>query len=96
MEDYIGRIARSKAGRDKGRRFAVIGRADEARVFIADGQTRKLARPKKKKLMHLAFENARVADIEAMLALPGGVADAALRKALDHENEGGIACPNQM
>jgi hypothetical protein len=96
MEEYLGRIALSKAGRDKGRRFAVVGRADDAHVLIADGETHKIAKPKKKKLMHLAFERSKVADIEAILALPGGTADAALRRALDHENEGGIACPSQM
>ncbi|HOF99637.1 MAG: hypothetical protein BWY35_00929 [Firmicutes bacterium ADurb.Bin248] len=96
MEEYIGRIARSKAGRDKGGRFAIVGRADEAHVLIADGEAHRLAKPKKKKLMHLAFERARVEDIEALLALPGGVADAALRKALGQKEEGGIACPNQM
>ena len=88
MEEYLGRIALSKAGRDKGRRFAVVGRADDARVLVADGETHKIAKPKKKKLMHLAFENGRVDDIEKILSLPGGTADAALRKALrnDHEN----------
>ncbi len=98
MEEYLGRIARSKAGHDKGKRFAVIGMADEAHVLIADGDARKIAKPKRKKPMHLAFENATLADIGAILAQPGGTADAALRKALehDHEHEGGIACPNQM
>ncbi len=98
MEEFLGRIALSKAGRDKGGRFAVIGRADDAHVWIADGETRKIARPKRKKLMHLAFEKSKVADIEAILALPGGTADAALRRALAHDrdNEGGIACPSQM
>ncbi len=96
MEEYIGRIARSKAGRDRGGRFAVVGRADEAHVLIADGGVHKVAKPKKKKLMHLAFERARVEDIQALLALPGGVADSALRKALGQREEGGIACPNQM
>ncbi|HWQ57755.1 MAG TPA: RNA-binding protein [Clostridia bacterium] len=94
--EYLGRIARSRAGRDKGGRFAVVGRADEAHVLIADGDAHKIAKPKKKKLMHLAFEKERVADIEALLALPGGVADAALRRALEQHEEGGIACPNQM
>jgi len=98
MEEYLGRIARSKAGRDKGGRFAVIGRADDAHVLIADGDVHKIAKPKRKKLMHLAFERAQIADIGEILARPGGTGDAALRKALndDHENQGGIACPNQM
>lgn len=88
MQEYLGRIARSKAGRDKGGRFAVTAAFDDAHVLIADGAKHKLASPKKKKLMHLAFENGRIDDIEKILSLPGGTADAALRKALrnDHEN----------
>lgn len=89
MEEYLGRIAHSKAGHDRGLRLAVIGWADDAHVLVADGDVRKIAKPKKKKLMHLAFEKARIADIEAILALPGGTADAALRRALDQEKKEG-------
>lgn len=81
MNETTGRIAVSKAGRDKGRRFAVISAADDGTVMVADGDTRKVDRPKKKKLMHLQFERARI-DVESVLASPGGTADAALRKAL--------------
>ena len=59
-DELLGRIVQSKAGRDKGRRFAVIAIEDEAHVRIADGDTRKIAHAKKKKLKHLSFERARV------------------------------------
>jgi ribosomal protein L14E/L6E/L27E len=49
----VGRIVRSTAGRDKGRLFLVIGVADEEHLLIADGDLRKLEKPKKKKLKHL-------------------------------------------
>lgn len=43
----------SKAGRDKGRFFAVLSiEADFA--YIADGDLRKIEKPKRKKLKHLA------------------------------------------
>lgn len=47
--ELLGRIVQSKAGRDKGRRFAVVAIEDDAHVRIADGDTRKIARAKKKK-----------------------------------------------
>ena len=90
MEDLIGRVVVSKAGRDRGRRFAVIAIADDECVFIADGDSHKTGRPKKKKLRHLQFERARIKNIEALLSSPGGTADAALRRAIacvDHEDD---------
>lgn len=87
--ELLGRIVQSKAGRDKGRRFAVVAIEDDAHVRIADGDTRKLARAKKKKLKHLSFERARIEDLESMLTATGNTADAALRKALAHDHETG-------
>ena len=52
MDEYIGQIVVSKAGRDAGRAFVIVGVADDAHVLIADGQLRGLSRPKKKKLKH--------------------------------------------
>ncbi len=40
--EVIGRVAVATAGRDKGRRFAVIGVADDAHVLLADGDVRKV------------------------------------------------------
>lgn len=53
MDFAIGMIARSKAGRDKNRFFAVMALKDNY-AEIADGRLRKIAKPKRKKLMHLA------------------------------------------
>ena len=52
IEVEPGRIVRSRAGRDQGRRFVVIACEGEY-ASIADGQLRKTDRPKKKKLKHL-------------------------------------------
>ena len=82
QEDLTGRIVRSKAGRDKGRRFVVVGCADEAHVLIADGSLRKAGKPKRKKLMHLSFESAVVEGLDAELNAHGATADAFIRKAL--------------
>jgi ribosomal protein L14E/L6E/L27E len=54
--NYNGSVAVSLAGRDKGRRFIVVGVLDEDHVLIADGRLRKIEKPKKKKLKHLKVE----------------------------------------
>ena len=46
-------VATSLAGRDKGRKFVIVGVLDDEHVYIADGKMRK---PKKKKLKHLRVE----------------------------------------
>ena len=45
-------LAVSKAGHDKGRTFVVLGEEKEY-YFLADGKTRRLEKPKKKKKMHV-------------------------------------------
>jgi ribosomal protein L14E/L6E/L27E len=47
------RVVESKAGRDKKRLFAVVGFRADGLVLLADGDLRKLAKPKLKKKMHL-------------------------------------------
>ena len=42
----------SKAGRDKGQLFFVID-ADEQSVYLADGKSRRLEKPKRKKRKHI-------------------------------------------
>ena len=58
--DIIGSIVTSKAGRDKGRTFVVTATEGEEFVMLADGETRRVSRPKKKKLKHLSFEEGRL------------------------------------
>ncbi|MDR1892075.1 MAG: KOW domain-containing RNA-binding protein [Oscillospiraceae bacterium] len=53
LELEIGRVVRSKAGRDKGR-FLVIVRLDGEKVYVCDGKERPIGRPKPKNPKHLA------------------------------------------
>ena len=54
MNDLLGQLVVSLAGRDKGCICAVVGMSDdEGFVLIADGKVRKVEKPKKKKLKHL-------------------------------------------
>ena len=48
-----GRVVLSTQGRDEGRYFIVLEVIDENFVCMADGLTRKIDHPKKKKVKHL-------------------------------------------
>jgi ribosomal protein L14E/L6E/L27E len=50
----VGQVVRSKAGRDKDRVFLVLSILDQQYVMLVDGELRRLANPKKKKIKHLA------------------------------------------
>ena len=49
----LGSIVFSKMGRDSGRFFIVTEIVDDSYVMIADGDIRRLEKPKKKKIKHL-------------------------------------------
>ncbi len=53
-----GDVVISTAGHDRGGRFVVLETIDEQYVLIADGKTRTLEKPKKKKRKHLKAETA--------------------------------------
>ncbi|MBO4584302.1 MAG: KOW domain-containing RNA-binding protein [Clostridia bacterium] len=53
MEITSGCVVRSRAGHDKGRVYAVLS-VKEGFAELADGELRKLARPKRKNVIHLA------------------------------------------
>ena len=55
MIELLGRVVCSKAGRDAGRKFVIVGVLDEFNVLIVDGDLRKIERPKKKKMKRLEF-----------------------------------------
>ena len=52
MEIDKSSLVVSKAGRDQGQLFYVID-ADEQYVYLADGKSRKLEKPKRKKRKHV-------------------------------------------
>jgi large subunit ribosomal protein L14e len=51
--DMIGRLAVSRSGRDAGSTYLVVGVEGPTVVFVADGRTRSVARPKRKNVKHL-------------------------------------------
>ena len=56
MDITVGTLVYSKAGRDKKNIFLVL-KLENGYAYIADGNTRKAEKPKKKKLIHLQKTN---------------------------------------
>ena len=64
MEIAKSNIVRSDTGRDKGKLFDVLA-ADGEYLLLADGKSRKVEYPKRKKLRHVLFvaaEETRLSD----------------------------------
>ena len=76
-----GIVAISKKGRDKGRAFMVLCEMDADFVLVADGHTRKLDKPKKKRRKHLASTSRELPGMLALYEL-NRLQDSDLRKAL--------------
>lgn len=54
----VGQLVRSKAGRDAGRYFLVVGVKSPTFVAVSDGRFRPIARPKLKNVRHLEIYKA--------------------------------------
>lgn len=76
-----GIVCVSQKGRDKGRPFVVLCELDADFVLVADGDTRKLDRMKKKRRKHLRATNRELPGIVA-LHEEGRLKDSDLRKEL--------------
>ncbi|MDQ0149833.1 hypothetical protein ACFO6R_08000 [Eubacterium multiforme] len=53
--DLIGKVVLSLAGRDKDHLYVVINVIDDQYVLLANGDTKGIKKPKKKKVKHLDF-----------------------------------------
>lgn len=60
MEITKGSVVIAKAGRDKGKAFAVIEALSDREVLIADGKRRPIERPKRKNVIHLQMTRTAV------------------------------------
>jgi len=61
-----GRIVLSKAGRDKGRAFIIVG-SEGPHLLLADGRLRRTEQPKKKKPMHVFSRPELITSIQGKL-----------------------------
>jgi len=78
----LGQVVFSKAGRDSGRKFVVVGIVDELHVLISDGDSRKIDKPKKKKLKHLEIMGQVPDDLQKKLKNGQSVTNSEIRRAL--------------
>lgn len=94
MDNILGCIVITTAGRDKNRRFIVIKRLDELYVLIADGKYRRLEKPKKKKIKHLKQVLDADYDILTPLDVGAGLTNRMLREKIGvyeaHMRERGV------
>jgi ribosomal protein L14E/L6E/L27E len=79
----LGTVVLSKAGRDKGRYFVVVGIVDEAYVLLCDGGLRRLANPKRKKLKHIDVKPVTLPQVKEKLERDASLYDAELRHGLE-------------
>lgn len=85
MEVIAGMIVRSIAGRDKGDLFIVLS-TEGGYAYLANGELRKVDRPKKKKLKHLQPSHYVSEFIQNKLKAVGKVTNSEVRKALSEYN----------
>ena len=81
-ECEIGQIVRSKAGRDKGRWMLVVAMEGDY-VFLADGDIRKISRPKQKKIKHVSKTQTVITSIQKDILSNKKIQNAEIRKILE-------------
>jgi ribosomal protein L14E/L6E/L27E len=81
-----GRVVISTQGHDEGRWYAILSVLDERMVLLVDGDTRKLAKPKKKQVKHLRALPLTI-QVEGKGASGGPLADSDIRKALKTQKD---------
>ncbi|NLP18431.1 MAG: hypothetical protein GX376_04945 [Firmicutes bacterium] len=78
----LGQLVSSKAGRDCGQHYLIVGKSEEGFVFVSDGRRRGLANPKKKNSRHLIYHRERAMDLGRKLGAGKKVTDEEIREAL--------------
>jgi ribosomal protein L14E/L6E/L27E len=81
MEICVGNVVISKAGRDKGGRFIVLSVSDNY-AMLANGELRKVDKPKRKKIKHLQKTNYVSEFIAEKMKNTGKVTNSEVRKAI--------------
>jgi ribosomal protein L14E/L6E/L27E len=88
LDVYPGRIVKSTAGREKDKFFVVLGMVDDIYCLIADGRTRKVDMPKKKKIKHLIATEICSEGIKEKLETAQTVTNSMVRKELKAFEDG--------
>ena len=86
-EVKVGDVVLSRMGRDQGRYFLVTSIVNDDYVTIADGELRKVGKPKLKKKKHLKPEGTNLEVLAEKFMAGKQVFDAEARSALRKFNE---------
>ena len=81
-----GRVVISTQGHDEGRWYAVYSVLSDREMLLVDGETRKLAKPKKKQVKHLHALPLMI-QVEGKGASGGPLDDSDIRKALKAQKD---------
>ena len=82
-----GRVVRSKAGRDEGRLFIVLSLDGEEFAYIADGDLRKVEKPKRKRVKHLYVTEELISSLQSKLLTGAAVENHEIRKSLEQSQQ---------
>lgn len=82
MSVTLGQVVISRAGRDAGKSFIIVNVIDNQFVEVADGDLRRLEKPKRKKIKHLNITDVTAEEIILKLKNSGKINNADIRKAL--------------
>lgn len=84
--DLIGRVVRSKAGRDSGKTFIIVKVIDDEYVLMSDGKLRTEEKPKKKKLKHMIVTDCIANELKELLLSNKEVTNSMIRKFLQFQD----------
>ena len=78
----LGQVILSKAGRDAGKKFIIVGIIDKSWVLVADGDLRRIEKPKKKRLKHIELTEEILPSLSEKLRNELKVTNSEIRKSL--------------
>ncbi len=82
----VGNVARSVAGRDKGRSYLVVG-VYENKLLVVDGRARKVNNPKHKNVKHLEMVSVAVNELAIRIQNGESVGNEKVYRAIKAENK---------
>ncbi len=91
----IGRVVYSSSGRDEGKYFVIISILNDEYVTIADGNLRKIDKPKKKKCKHLEAKPELIISLQSKLLDGKKIFDSEIRNCLETAGYGFTKLPRK-
>lgn len=88
----LGELVVSKAGRDIGKYYIIIGRESNNYVTVADGDLRRVEHPKRKNIKHLIFTGDIIEELSIWLKNNKRVRNEDLKRLIkdyEYEKRGG-------